>query len=328
MSKTQFVATLEQHISHTLHYPIRVAAVGVAPSLPVFMGRMYQFYEGHLFGKRCIFLVSLGDATTPAEIAKHIGLVRAVEDAIVVYAAQSLSAHNRARLIKHGISFVVPGNQIYFPELEMDLREHFLTIRKIHTARLSPATQTVLFHHLLRLDSAAITPPLLAAQLHYSAMSIGRAFNDLAATGFAHIERRGRERHIQFDSERRRLLNAMRDFLRNPVRSERFVRGRPVKGVLKLAGESALSELTELSAPPITTFAVVASDWEKIAQDHNLIEVGLREADCIVELWAYNPAALSDSSTVDPLSLYAQFHDRRDERVAMAANKLLEDIAW
>ena len=31
---------------------------------------------------------------------------------------------------------------------------------------------------------------------------------------------------------------------------------------------------------------------------------------------------------VDPLSLYAQFHDHRDERVSMAAERLLDGISW
>ncbi|MGI9249695.1 MAG: hypothetical protein ACR2PR_00615 [Pseudohongiellaceae bacterium] len=328
MSESQLATALERYIGHTLHDHTKVAEVGAVPNLPVFMNRMYEFYEGQIAGRRCVFLASLSDASTPARVAKHIGLVRAVEDATVIFVARSLSAHNRARLIKHGIPFVVLENQIYLPELAMDLREHFRAPKQNRTDSLSPTAQAVLFHYLLRLDSAATTPSLLAAQLHYSAMSIGRAFNDLAATDFAHIEQRGKEKHIQFDAEGQELLDAMRNFLRSPVRSEKFVRGSITKGALKLAGESALSERTELSAPPVTTFAVVASDWKKIAQAHDLVETGQYEADCIVETWAYNPAALSDAPIVDPLSLHAQFHDHQDERVSIAADALLEDMAW
>ena len=52
------------------------------------------------------------------------------------------------------------------------------------------------------------------------------------------------------------------------------------------------------------------------------------QASHIVETWSYDPAALSTARTVDPLSLYAQFHDHRDERVSMAAERLLDGMPW
>ena len=51
-------------------------------------------------------------------------------------------------------------------------------------------------------------------------------------------------------------------------------------------------------------------------------------ADGVVETWRYDPHVLSDSPVVDVLSLYAQFWDHRDERVAYAASELLEAIDW
>ena len=43
----------------------------------------------------------------------------------------------------------------------------------------------------------------------------------------------------------------------------------------------------------------------------------------MVETWSYDPAGLSDGPVVDPLSLYMQFHDHQDERIAIEADKLL-----
>src|SRR5690606_13812044 len=98
----------------------------------------------------------------PANIARHVALVRSAVDAIVVFAAPAASAYNRSRLIAHGVAFVVPGNQLYIPELAMDLREHFRSPRTRPTDALSPAAQAVLFHHILRLDETATTPTALA----------------------------------------------------------------------------------------------------------------------------------------------------------------------
>lgn len=240
----------------------------------------------------------------------------------------TISAHNRSRLIGQGVPFIVPGNQLYVPDLAIDLREHFRAPRHRQADGLSPAAQTVLFHHILHPDRNVTTPSLLAERLHYSAMSIGRAFDDLVAAGLAETVRHGKERRIHFKAEGRPLLEEAMPRLRSPVRSLKFVRGDEFSAHLKLAGETALSHLTELGSPRIDTFAVAASDWKAISQTADLAETDRDEANCIIETWSYDPAALSDTHTVDGLSLYAQFRDHRDERVAIAAERLLENLSW
>ncbi|MCY4599961.1 MAG: hypothetical protein OXF27_08570, partial [Acidobacteria bacterium] len=278
--------------------------------------------------RRCIFLATTDNTATPSAISKHVALIRPAVDAIVVFVAPWLSAHNRSRLIRQGVPFVVPGNQLYIPDLAMDLRERFRTPKPRNAAGLSPAAQAVLFHRLLRLDETATTPSLIAKQLHYSAMSIGRAFDDLVSAGLAQTDRYGRERRILFQAEGRELFDAAQDLLRSPVRTEKFIRDVYAAPPLKHAGESALAELTALSPPPLPAFAVAASDWRIVAQTHGLVQTDQDRASQVVETWSYDPAALSSTQTVDPLSLYAQFHDHRDERVSMAAEQLLDGMPW
>ena len=319
---------LQRYLEDTLHEPARVAEFDGAPSLPSFLSQMYSLLEGYVAGRRCIFLATTDNTATPSDIAKHVALVRPAADAIVVFVAPWLSAHNRSRLIGQGVPFVVPGKQLYIPDLAIDLRERFRTPKPQRAAGLSPAAQAVLFHRLLRLDETATTPSIVAAQLHYSAMSVGRAFDDLVGAGLAHTERHGRERRIRFAAEGRQLFDAAHELLRSPVRTEKFVRDAHAAPPLKHAGESALAELTDLSPPPLPAFAVAASDWRIFAQTDELVETDRNQASHIVETWSYNPAALSAARTVDPLSLYAQFHDHRDERVSMAAERLLDGMPW
>ena len=319
---------LERYLGNTLHEPTRVGALEHAPGLPSFLSRRYRLFEGHIAGRRIVFLATMDNTATPSDIAKHVALVRPAVDALVVFVAPWLSAYNRARLIGQGVPFVVPGNQLYIPDLAMDLRERFRTHTKRRANGLSPTAQAVLFHRLLRLDEAATTPTLIATRMRYSAMSIGRAFNDLVDTGLAHTERYGKERHIRFKAEGRQLFEASNDLLRSPVRTEKFVRNGHVVPPLKHSGETALAELTDLSPPRQVAFAVAASDWKMIAQTCGLVETGRDQAAHIVETWAYDPAGLSTARTVDPLSLYAHFRNHRDERVSMAAERLLKEMVW
>jgi DNA-binding MarR family transcriptional regulator len=324
-----FASKLERYLRSTLHDDrIRIYPFEPDKSLPLFLTRAYKFYETQIAGRRCVLPTTREHAETPGEIAKHIALVRSKIHAIIIFAAPFLSAYNRSRLISQGVAFVVPGNQLYIPELAMDLREHFRAPKPRTSEGLSPAAQAVLFHHLLRRDEYATTPSAIARRLHYSAMSIGRAFDDLVAIGLATTERHGTETHLKFSVNAGALLETARPYLRSPVRSVKHIRNGKAVSMLKLAGESALAELTDLSRPRINTYAIGANDWKVFGHTSNLLEVDEAEAERAVETWSYDPSGLSDTQVVDRLSLYAQFWNHPDERVSMAAEKLLENFPW
>ncbi len=324
-----FADTLERYLGETLHVSVKVGSIQRTISVPFFLERAYRFYEAWIAGIRCIVMAARENSATPGDIAKHVMRVRSAVDDIVIFATPSLSAHNRGRLIAQGVPFIVPGNQLYLPELAMDLREHFRLPRLQAVDSLSPVAQAVLFLHLLKLDEFAIMPSVIAERLHYSPMSIGRAFDELVSARLATTEKRGKERHIQFDIQRQELLETARPLLRSPVRSVKCARGgaHPTSE-LKLAGQAALARLTDLTPPRKETFAIAASDWKTVSKIFDLTEVNEFEADFTVEIWSYNPSSLSDRAVVDPLSLYAQFWDHRDERIAMAVERLLEDEIW
>ena len=321
-----FVEELERYFERTLHEKVRVREVDEAISVPVFLERTYAFFKARIVGRKLMLIAARENASTPAEIAKHVSLVRsAAVDSIVIFAAPYLSAYNRSRLIAQGVAFVVPGNQLYVPDLAMDLRENFRAPKPRDVEKLSPAAQAVLFHYILRRDEFAKTPSAFANRLHYTPMSIGRAFDDLAAAGLAKTEKRGKERQIHFNMGRRELMKTARPMVSSPVRSFKHVRNNHSVPDLKLAGESALAQLADLTPPQTETFAVAAKNWKATAETLGFIEVDEFEKSFTVETWSYDPAGLSDGPVVDPLSLYAQFHDHRDERISMAAQTLFEN---
>lgn len=316
------------YLKATLHTPVDLARLEGIRGLPAFLEQNYHFFAGNVAGRKCIFAVARGGDATPAEIARHIGRVRAETGDIVVFVTAELSAPNRARLIGHGVPFVAPGNQLYIPDLAIDLREHYRAPRQRVPGELTPAAQAVLIHHLLGLDRSATTPSALAKKLKYSAMSIGRAFDNLSALGLARAEKHGKEKRLLFDDNGQRLLENARPFIRSPVRAERFVRSSLQAPQLKHAGETALSELGALSRPRLDTYAIAAVDWKSVVDALSLTETDAIEADFRIETWSYDPVGLSDGPCVDPLSLYAQFWNHRDERIALAAQGLLECVKW
>lgn len=329
-SGKDFAEALERYLGETLHDRVRVHRFRDVGNLPIFLERAYDFYGCKLVGRQCIFIAAGESVPTPSEIAKHVALVRsAIDDAIVVFAAGSLNAYNRSRLIAQTVAFVVPGNQLYIPELAMDLREHFRAPRPRSDDGLSPAAQAVLFYYLLCSNENVATPSAIARRLHYSAMSMGRAFDELVASGLAKAIKTGKEKRLRFQSDRWTLLQRSESLWRSPVRSVKYLLSDGIVApVLKRAGESALAELTDLSYPSMDTYAVAASKWKSVANSSKFIEVDKNQASFALETWFYDPAGLSDTPVVDPLSLYAEFRNHRDERISMAAEKLLERLSW
>lgn len=96
-----------------------------------------------------------------------------------------------------------------------------------------------------------------------------------------------------------------------------------------LAGETALADLTNLATRALPTYAIDATEWQQFFERHGIEDYHYEyEGEAIIETWRYDPAVLSVDSTVDPLSLYARYWNDPDERVAQAANVLLETRAW
>lgn len=325
-----FAKALEAYLAATLHMPVGLEHWQGAGGLPVFLSRRYSYFEGKIAKRRCLFMAApeKRDAT-PTEIATHVDAVTPSFDGVVVFAARHMASTLRARLLAQGTPFVVPGNQLYIPQLAIDLREHFRTPDRQRGDRLSPVAQVVLFHHVLNPSGDIETPSALAAVLPYTAMSVGRAFDELALHNIATIERRGREKTIKYNAEPRLLIDMSKTLLRRPARGVHAIRFEGKRPNLMLAGESALAELSDLAPPRRPVYAIEATGWRDFFKRRQISDFHHDyEGEAIIETWRYDPGLLSRGRVVDPLSLYAQFWDSADERVAQAARQLLERLEW
>lgn len=329
-----FSSSLRAYLERTLHVPVDLAPWQGGAELPIFLTRNYTLYQLEIGDTRLVVLASdREDPRTPNEISKHIGLVEAAFAGPVVYAANVISSTLRARLIDAGVAFIAPGNQLYIPLLAMDLREHFRRPRAPRPEKLSPSAQAVLFRHVLFIDEHdrlyGMTPSALADPLRYSPMTIGRAFDELAAVGLAKIERQGREKHLRFNEDGRLLIDMAKTLLISPVSKTIPVRLRADSSEIQYSGLTALERLTDLNSDEPETFAVTPDRWRTLLNQGVVEPVSeTYEATAVIETWRYDPQGLSERSVVDPLSLYAQFWDHEDERVSMAADQLLEAFEW
>lgn len=314
------------YVEQVLQAPLLIDGPVATPGLPSFLLERYRLMAGEIFGSDCILMVPIGEhIETPATIAKHRELLqRHFPARTAVLVTDRLSNHNRHRLIAQRVAFIVPGNQLFVPELAMDLREHFRSDKGEPTDGLTPAAQLIVLAALMERVGMETTPSELASRFRYSAMSMGRAISELEGLELLEAETSGRYRHVRFALSRDKLWTRVRPLLRTPVRKRRRVR-RPVGDIeMPRAGETALAKRTDLSDPRIETRAIAAADWKSIAKRYELDRpVGWDEPVIELETWTYDPLLLGSVELVDPISLWLSLPDSPDDRFGTAKDALL-----
>lgn len=312
------------------------AAAHIVPEapagLPFFIPDQYALWRAEIFERPCILMALRTESMATAdELARHVQLVRdRATTPVVVLVFETLSPSRRQSLLKRRLAFMAPGAQLYVPEALLDLRERTprAPIREVET--FSPTSQLVILGALLRREGEAPSATALASRYGVATMSMSRAFDELQAAGVAETLRLGKQRGLRFLSHGRELWEAAAPRLQSPVRKVRTV-GIPYPQNFpgRIAGESALASYTLLSGPRVQRLAVASANWNQLVRDHGLIarEPGDPDGDEI-ETWSYDPAALTSDLVVDRLSLYLSTRDHPDERVAQAAEQLLETMSW
>lgn len=310
-----------------------------ANELPYFLRDVFWLLELELVGHPVLLAIDRkAEKFVLGEVQPRLDKVRALAGQPVVYVTGALASYERRRLIEQRIPFLVPGNQLYLPDLGIDLREYFRQRSPVVETALSPAAQAMLITALLRQPWQAEWQPFdVAVALRYTPMTVSRVTRELVAAGIAtpHTVDRshtvGRSRTwLRMERSPQQVWEHARPMLRSPVRQIIWVRPEPaiVAPPKRLAGLSALARASMLTEPQWPVYALSPAEW-KVATDAGLREIpepvfGAMEW----QLWRYSPALLPDTVSVDPLSLILSLQDNADERVQLALDELKGQLPW
>jgi hypothetical protein len=303
-------------------------------ALPYYINDRYHLWRGAMFGRACIFM-----AARPIEIPEGLSDVVRHREVVqkhwptdlIVLLYDGLTPRRRKKLIADRLAFMVPGAQLFIPEMLLEFREGRVAKAPVMRAldRLSPTAQLVAVAALLRQDIDGANATSLARRFGVAVMSIGRAFDELQAVRVADAHRVGRERTLHMKVDGHELWRQVERQLQSPVRKVRRVFiPDPDRFPGLIAGESALAIYTALAPPRIQTQAVAAASWNRLAREHGLGESAEYDEGEDVQTWTYDPSVLAEAGIIDRVSLYLSVRDHADERVAQAAEQLLEGLAW
>jgi DNA-binding MarR family transcriptional regulator len=219
----------------------------------------------------------------------------------------------------------VPGNQLYLPDLGIDLRERFRR-PKVKTDMLCAPAQAVLLAKLLRKPPIkAWTVTGLAECLNATKMSMSRAIDDLEAKGLVQILPQGRQKPIEFTAIGRDLWEKALPALASPVYKRVCLEKTKLPGLV-FAGTSALSRLSMIASDTRQVYAISRAGWDLLRP--SVTAVPVPDAPVELEIWRYDPKLFSEDKAVDPLSLFLSMADENDERIEQAFERILEEFQW
>jgi DNA-binding transcriptional ArsR family regulator len=298
--------------------------------LPQYLKQRYSLYEVAI-DRRWFLGILLEDNTDfrPATFEKHLRQIIQHTDNFEGYCliAEDLPGYVRKRLVERKIPFVVPGLQMFWPELGVAIQSRKAKIDLSPVEVISPATQVVLVLALTGGISEPVTAKVLAERLHYTTMTMSRALDELEGNEIATVERKGRER-LLYPDQVKPLWEKALPFMRNPVRETvRIEEKRLPQNMRIAAGETALAKESVLVPPREPVYALGRESWKRIAITTEKIPVE-DTGTCLVQLWRYNPALFAVDGSIDPFSLYLSLKDEADERVQSALEEMMEKTLW
>ena len=325
-------AAVHAYLHETLGIAPKVRAWAGAGKLPYFLQEAFVVRELKLLDRQILLAIDQrADRPTLANVRGQIEKLRHLAGMPVVYVTRTLASYERKRLIEQKVPFLVPGNQLYLPDLGIDLREYFRKPTAAAQTALSPATQAMLIAVLLRRPwRAEWQPAEVVGELGYTPMTLSRAVKELTTAGIATLRTEGRVRWLHAERTAAQTWEHARPLLRSPVKRRGWVlpppksRPRP----LRLAGLSALARFSMLTEPQWPTYAVGQAEWKAATQGGFETLPEPIPGACEWEIWHYSPAIVRDSDTVDPLSLTLSLQGNQDERVQLALDELKGRFPW
>lgn len=308
--------------------------------LPMYINETFQLYHTDLFNTEIVLAeLKNEDELSIQQTEKQVRQIKKLFNQKVVIVLENVQAHNRKRLIEKGVNFIVPGKQLYMPDLLIDLRESFVHPKtKQKSETLLPSAQFLIIYHIIhryqkwKLEEHPFKE--IAQKLGYTPMAITNAIDNLKYHKLVEVEGE-KEKFIHFRYDRRELWNVVHEqnLLVNPVLKTVFVDEKPKDLFLLHSNASALPEYTDLNPSRKEYFAIEKTFFYGLQKSNALVNPNDYEGRYVLEVWKYNPLTLVDElpidrTVVDPLSLYLSVKDSRDERIEMALDQILEKFIW
>ena len=262
--------------------------------------------------------VIVKDKIVATKLAAKYNEMKSYFDFPILLLLPSVDSMVRRNLLNKKINFVVPGQQIYFPELYISLKESD-SIKRIKPKQLSLPAQVLLLYHLQKRSLADTPLSEIAKLIGYSNKTISLVVSELLNLGIAKlIPRTNRTKSLLFYRSGLDLWNQIEKYLQNPIAQHGYTDRDLASLKPVLCGCDV--EYRNIAGFPHVEYSITLNE-ARIAK----LKVYATRKEYSLYLWRYDPRILADDGYADILSTiltYDRFH-----RSNISA-RLLPHVKW
>ncbi|MGX8850322.1 hypothetical protein [Amedibacillus sp. YH-ame10] len=296
-------------------------------SIPMYMMEIYEFHFIKIPNDdRSYVLVNplKKQDININQLKKQIKQIYSYLESMPIFIFESLRLSQRNMLIRNQIPFIQPDNQVYIPNIMINLSQREI-VAKDYAEKFSIAAQ-VTYIYLLLNNVKETNAPRLAMEIPYSKITLNRALAELVSRKLLYTEG-NTTRKIYKTMDRKTMWKNGKKYLFNPVEKIFFCKYSLDCSDMFASNETALAKLgTSLNEPSV---GFLATTSEKIKRMGNTCFINKYDIDSkeylLIEQFKYNPGFLSTTHYIDVISLYAELRDSEDERIQIALEELLEE---
>lgn len=243
----------------------------------------------------------------------------------IAYEVALNSMAMRNAMVKNRVPFIdLPGN-VFLPFMGIVLQDVYRN-KLVRTDKMMPATQMVFLELLYMENEESVLKSEVARKLNLTKTSVTRATAQLEKMGLIHQVKSGTEISVRRNYPRKEYYENAKKYLINPVQKVITILKQEATFELFSAGETALSQVSELNPPRLEEGAIYKG--EEVVDQLEVIDARCEDLNnCLnIQLWKYNPSYFAKEGRVDPVSLACTFKGNEDERIEMSMEELLEAL--
>jgi len=320
------VESVVSYIENMLHVDVGIAPYEDCQALPLYLVKGYDLAVLTVHDISFL-LASPREQGSLTYLRQHIKQIKKLTGYNAVLCLERVQSYTKDKFLSEGISFIIPGQQLYIPFLGVALSSKASRQHPKKT-QISPVAQKLLLCAIYQ-GWSSISLSDAAKNLAVSKMTITRCFDELEALDLSLIRYEGKRRNFVWGDTKRQLWEAVFPFLRCPVIRQYNLESQNLSRVTKLGGMSALCHYSMLADNPYLTLAV-SPVVERALDLRNRKSVPADEIPgVIVQVLSYE-LAYGDECAIDPLTaiLSISAGEKSDPRVKMSIDEVLEALPW
>jgi len=284
-------------------------------TLPLHLKLRYELWFATIAHQKVVFIK--GEESNIRNYYKTVSMIEELSSLPVILVFEHLKTHDKERLIKKHISFVLVNKYIYIPFalMKIDTKKTIQALKKVK--ELTPLATALLLGYLVKKIASNLMISEIAIIVNQGLREVSSALTLLEQHGFIRVQKEGRKKIVFFEY-REEILDDFISKQRSPIKAT-FFTNSPIKEDKLYSSFTALALHSTLVDNEIKTIAIHFKNKKLLDSLEACFE---EEATYTVEIWNIDPFLFATKNTINPLYLLQLFKDNEDERIEYALNEI------